>query len=867
MKTQIPKQLQKEDFRFILVKSKSKAPFEKNWTRETNYKFNDKRLIEFLDKGYNYGVLCGIGNIACLDIDDLDIIKDLEKKLPKTFTIKTGSGKRHYYFLTDIPMPKVVLDKNKKHYGELQGAGSQVIGPNSIHPNGKKYEIINNKNITQIESSKLLEIINNYTETFDKVEEAVKSELKSYGDSDINSISITSILNFTGFRKGSNNELFGPNPWHGSTTGTNTWINPTKNVGYCFRHNVGLSVVKIIALENGIISSCEDKVDGKDFIKVLKIAQEKYGLKIKENKIKTEFKLDKKHSIVLTKDYKKYFITILDDDKELFNIEYRSNPLQIQKTREEISKLLFESEIVTDKKEAKKIVTKAFSELKQSIDPLLKKEAEKLKQKKDSQQESEFHYNFGNVKETTFEEAMKIVERNFPELTTTLEVGLSVVETLRLKDLSNPIGVNFEGPPSSEKTTAISIIDGIPSITFMSDNFTPHSFVSHSANASEEDLEKIDLLPKIKNKVFLVPELAPLFGKRKEDLLENLSVLTRVFDGEGLETDSGSKGHRGYKGEYLFSWIGATTPLPRHVWDVMGKLGQRFFFLKIPPKNKTDEVLLSVIKDKDYRKKIRECKEAVHNLLKYHFGNDNKPLSVEWDKNKDDTEVYKLIVDLAKFVAKLRAPIEIYSERSDDKEEFQYHMAIKEEPERAINLLYAFARGHALLHNRNYLTSDDAWITILLALSSCPYERYRLLDLFEDGTYKFDAETAAKVIDCSPRHARRIMTIMKVLQLGEIEKTDNYGLERNTFILLEEYQKLMDKVEEIFKNKGLTWGGLHRQNDVQRIGIQDTFGRNYDSEDKQTPENIIESGHKNDTENSTTPDNNSLVSEEKKNEN
>ena len=64
----------------------------------------------------------------------------------------------------------------------------------------------------------------------------------------------------------------------------------------------------------------------------------------------------------------------------------------------------------------------------------------------------------------------------------------------------------------------------------------------------------------------------------------------------------------------------------------------------------------------------------------------------------------------------------------------------------------------------------------------------------------------------------------------------------------------MNKVEEIFKNKGLTWGGLRRQNDVQSIGIQDTFGRNFDSEDKKTEENSIESGHENDTE--SIPDNN-----------
>jgi hypothetical protein len=30
---------------------------------------------------------------------------------------------------------------------------------------------------------------------------------------------------------------------------------------------------------------------------------------------------------------------------------------------------------------------------------------------------------------------------------------------------------------------------------------------------------------------------------------------------------------RGYEGDYMFSWIGATTPIPHKVWEQFGNLG------------------------------------------------------------------------------------------------------------------------------------------------------------------------------------------------------------------------------------------------------------------------------------------------------
>jgi hypothetical protein len=78
--------------------------------------------------------------------------------------------------------------------------------------------------------------------------------------------------------------------------------------------------------------------------------------------------------------------------------------------------------------------------------------------------------------------------------------------------------------------------------TYYTDNFSAKSFVSHSTAVTKEQLEEIDMLPKIKNKLFLTPELAPMFAAKDEDLLQILSIITRILDGHGYESDTGAHG-------------------------------------------------------------------------------------------------------------------------------------------------------------------------------------------------------------------------------------------------------------------------------------------------------------------------------------
>jgi hypothetical protein len=79
--------------------------------------------------------------------------------------------------------------------------------------------------------------------------------------------------------------------------------------------------------------------------------------------------------------------------------------------------------------------------------------------------------------------------------------------------------------PSTYKTVTLSLIEPWY-CTFYTDSFSPKSWITHTtAVDSEEQLKRIDMLPKIKDRHFLTPELAPIFTTDEKDLGQILGTI------------------------------------------------------------------------------------------------------------------------------------------------------------------------------------------------------------------------------------------------------------------------------------------------------------------------------------------------------
>lgn len=149
MSAKIPKNLQIKGIKFITVDGK--RPIEKNWTTINNYDFD-----ELPENTNNYGVVTGYKNLIVLDFDDKNTQELLSEQLPETFVVQTGGGLCHYYYFVDNPETIRIDDKKtKKRLIDVQGPRVMVVGPNSIHPNGKPYKIINDKPIKTIKNKDL----------------------------------------------------------------------------------------------------------------------------------------------------------------------------------------------------------------------------------------------------------------------------------------------------------------------------------------------------------------------------------------------------------------------------------------------------------------------------------------------------------------------------------------------------------------------------------------------------------------------------------------------------------------------------------------------------------------------------------------
>lgn len=124
---------------WALIRLNGKHPMAKGWQRGEPAKLD--RILKWTTSGHNLGLRTGrISGVIVLDDDSPDGSASAKLSLPKTATVITGSGKRHYYFRA----PDFKVGNSVKTVAEgidIRGDGGQVVFPGSIHPDtGQPYQ-------------------------------------------------------------------------------------------------------------------------------------------------------------------------------------------------------------------------------------------------------------------------------------------------------------------------------------------------------------------------------------------------------------------------------------------------------------------------------------------------------------------------------------------------------------------------------------------------------------------------------------------------------------------------------------------------------------------------------------------------------
>jgi hypothetical protein len=411
-----------------------------------------------------------------------------------------------------------------------------------------------------------------------------------------------------------------------------------------------------------------------------------------------------------------------------------------------------------------------------------------------------------------YEKLETIFKKHYPEAWIFMEFCLSIKSIMNIMGITLPFMGVLVAAPSSLKTMVIQLFRKYPS-TFYTDSFTSSSLVSHNASLSEEQLQKIDMLPKMKNNLVLTPELAPLITGNEDELQKVLGIITRVLDGHGLENDSGAHGHRKYS-DTMFVWLGAVVEIPPRVWKVLGSLGHKIYFLRPPLAKKTVADLKKIAKSNNFSAINKEIEVALLDYLKTFDAApnvegkvriDDDIVKIRWNEEMEEgqDEAIECIAQLAKLLAPLRGVVYVSPSKSftrkinngqgdgsssnieqqqkqqlplqQDGQDYDTDIPTIEDPSRAVVILRNLAIGHALSQGRDSLTLKDVPIVIKVGLSTAQVRRVRILDqLLKSENGVLTTSQICTQLGISQPAVTKTMREFDALKIGELSAVSNY---------------------------------------------------------------------------------------------
>jgi hypothetical protein len=407
-----------------------------------------------------------------------------------------------------------------------------------------------------------------------------------------------------------------------------------------------------------------------------------------------------------------------------------------------------------------------------------------------------------------YEAAKQLMDKDFPNGWAGIEFTLSVMKILNIAQCDLPFAGIMLARSGGLKTLGLDMLVPWP-VVYHTRKFNPRAFVTHNtAVESEEALKKIDLLPRIRFKLLVTPELSTIFSANEDELLENVGIITSILDGRGYTSDSGAHGQRGYHGNYHFGWVGASVDIPHRVHKLLSTLGPKLYVLRLPYDEPKDEAVKQCLNEK-FRAKYRAAQNKLMEYLVWFElcpalkeDPETKLPKIEWDSANDDPKAIDEIVRLAKLLGRIRCHVEIWSPKGQSHEyaEFGHSSPSIEDPRRAATCLYNLTRGYALTRGRNYITLEDLHLAIKVALTTGSKERIAVFDFLVAKKGVATLASIANALTMSKTTALRYMTELSAVGLTELEDVTISGNPTQQIKLLPSFSWLYS--DEFLKLKG-----------------------------------------------------------------
>ena len=236
----------------------------------------------FLNGRCNVGAICGTvsNSLFVVDVDDPTLLKvffeeDVYEIASKTFTVKTAKG-YHLYFRDRerrrLQTSRIEFDASSKKRVDIQCDGTYVVGPPSLHASGNVYTVISpdGVGVREVDAEGLIQQmisvgIQHGATVSRKYRDAERAE-KHEPVVNVPEGTIRQLLEETVgkdkmrlYKQTGTDTLQGSHPIHGSTTGSNFTVNLKTGEWYCFRHNVGGGVLRLVGILAGALQ-CDPAV-------------------------------------------------------------------------------------------------------------------------------------------------------------------------------------------------------------------------------------------------------------------------------------------------------------------------------------------------------------------------------------------------------------------------------------------------------------------------------------------------------------------------------------------------------------------------------------------------------------------------------